>query len=196
MSSAPASWSAIVLSGGRGERLGGVAKAEVEFEGRTLLDRALDAVTGAGEVVVVGDTPPTSTPVLSTREDPPYGGPVAGLAAGLETLARPSAYVVILAVDMPRITRATVARLLAAAEPAEPVEADAPDGAILTDPEGRRQLALAVRTDRLRAVLPAPEERHGLPLRRFLAPLGLVEIAGRGQEYRDIDTWADLRSLG
>ncbi|MFZ2514092.1 MAG: NTP transferase domain-containing protein, partial [Candidatus Lutibacillus vidarii] len=38
---------AIVLAGGRGSRLGGVDKGAVPVAGRALLDRVLDAVSGA-----------------------------------------------------------------------------------------------------------------------------------------------------
>ena len=49
-------------------------------------------------------------PVTFTREDPPCGGPAAGLLAGLRrAAARPPDRSVVLAVDMPRVTPATFA---------------------------------------------------------------------------------------
>ena len=74
----------VVLAGGRGERLGGADKAALLVDGRTLLERVLDVDLG-GRVVVVGDTP-VPDGVHRTLEDPPGGGPVAGIAAGLDLL--------------------------------------------------------------------------------------------------------------
>ena len=70
----------VVLAGGTAARMDGIDKAGLELDGRTLLDRAVDAFADADEVVVVGPrTVPTPRPVTFTREDPPRGGPVAGL---------------------------------------------------------------------------------------------------------------------
>ena len=126
-------FAAVVLAGGSAVRLGGADKASVEYAGRTLLAHALDAVAEADEVVVVGDAVPTDRPVTFTRESPPVGGPVAGLLAGRDALARPAASLVVLAVDMPRVGPGTVRRLRAAAA--------GHDGAFLVGPDGRRQLA-------------------------------------------------------
>jgi molybdopterin-guanine dinucleotide biosynthesis protein A len=181
-------WSAIILAGGRGTRLAGVEKAGVEVGGRTLLEWSLDAVADAREVVVVGEQVPTARPVTFTREDPRYGGPAAGLLTGFDALLDRPAYVAAVAVDMPRLTMATMRRLVEAA-------ADR-DGAVLTGPDGRRQLAVVLASARLQAVRPGHEQQHDLALWRLLAPLELVEVPARGEEHRDVDTWADLRDLG
>lgn len=180
--------SAVVLAGGRGARLDGADKASIEIGGRTLLARALDAVVDAREVVVVGDPVPTERPVTFTRENPRYGGPAAGLLTGLDALLEPPAYVAVLAVDMPRVTTATLRRLTDAAGDG--------DGAVLVGPDGRRQLAVVVSAARLAEVRPDHEHQHGLALWRLLAPLDLVEVSSIGDEHRDLDTWADLRDLG
>lgn len=180
-------WAAIVLAGGRAARLDGADKAAVEWRGRTLLEHALAALGEADEVVVVGDPIPTARPVAFTRERPRFGGPVAGLLAGRDALSSSPELLVVLAVDMPRVTAETVRRLHAAAS--------GRDGAFLVDATGRRQLAGVVRTARLDAVRPAPEEQHGMALHRLLADLDLAEVAAVGPEGRDVDTWADLRDL-
>ncbi len=177
----------MILAGGTAVRLGGVDKAGIEYAGRTLLEHALDAVAAAGEVVVVGDQVPTSRPVTFIREDPPLGGPVAGLLAGRRTLARHPELLLVLAVDMPRVTRATVARLLDATEAGR-------DGAVLVGDDGRRRLVLAVRTDRLDAA--APSDPHGHSVRALLAPLELADVAALGDEARGIDRWEDLHDPG
>jgi len=181
------SFAAVVLAGGRAARLGGADKASVEVDGRTLLARALDAVVDASEVVVVGEPVPTERPVTFTLEDPRYGGPAAALLTGRDALLRTPHRLAVLAVDMPHLTPATFRRLLEAA-------ADR-DGAVLTDPDGRRQLTLVVDPRRLDAVRPSPEEQHDLPLHRLLSALDLAEVPSSGLEHRDVDTWADLRDL-
>jgi molybdopterin-guanine dinucleotide biosynthesis protein A len=181
------SFCAVVLAGGRAARLGGADKASVEVDGRTLLAHALDAVIDAAEVVVVGEPVPTERPVTFTLENPRYGGPVAALLTGRDALLRRTSRLAVLAVDMPHLTAGTFRRLLEAA-------ADR-DGAVLVDPDGRRQLALVVDVARLDAVRPGHEEQHDLPLHRLFAPLDLVEVPSSGAEHRDVDTWADLRDV-
>lgn len=79
---------AVILTGGTAARLDGADKAGLEVGGTTLLEHALGAAAGASEVVVVGPDVPTSRPVTFVREDPPGGGPAAGLLAGLAGFAR------------------------------------------------------------------------------------------------------------
>jgi len=181
------SFCAVILAGGRAARLGGADKASMEVDGRTLLAHALDAVIDAAEVVVVGEHVPTDRPVTFILEDPRYGGPAAALLTGRDALLRTTIRVAVLAVDMPHLTPTTFRRLLDAA-------ADR-DGAVLVDPDGRRQLALVLDQARLDAVRPGHEEQHNLPLHLLLAPLDLAEVPASGPEHRDVDTWADLRDV-
>jgi molybdopterin-guanine dinucleotide biosynthesis protein A len=182
----------VVLAGGTAARMGGVDKAALEVHGVTLLERALAAVVAAAEVVVVGEQVPTSRPVTWTVEDPPRGGPAAGLLAALDRFDISPALVAVLAVDMPKVTAATVARLTWA------VEGDsAVDGAVLVDRAGRRQtLAAVYRFAALSAARPPqPGQQHGLSMRRLVDRLRLAEVAPVGDEARDVDTWDDLRDL-
>ena len=181
-------WAAIILAGGRASRLDGVDKAGIEVDGRTLLAWALDGVIDAREVVVVGDPVPTDRPVTFVREDPRYGGPVAGLLTGLDALVTVPRRVGVIAVDMPYVHHGTWRRLLAAATSAP----DNPDGAWLVGPDERWQLAMVLDTARLAEVRPGYEEQHDYPLRRLLAPLTLASVPAEGREHEDIDTWADL----
>jgi len=180
-------FAAIVLAGGRAVRLDGADKASVEHAGRTLLEHALGALLDAEEVVVVGAAVPTGRPVTFCRESPPYGGPVAGLLAGRDALARRPSTLGVLAVDMPLVTPSTFHRLRAAAR--------GRDGAFLTDAEGRRQLAGVLDTGRLDAVRPAPGDERGMAVRALLADLDVALVPPAGAEARDVDTWADLRDL-
>jgi molybdopterin-guanine dinucleotide biosynthesis protein A len=186
-------YAAVVLAGGRAARLGGVDKASVEHAGRTLLEHVLAAVADAAEVVVVGDPVPTTRPVTFVREEPRFGGPIAGLVAGVGALTptgpsreRPD-HVAVLAVDMPLLTRSTIGRLRAAAA--------GRDGAFLVGADGRRQLAGVVVRDRLAGVLPLPADAHGMAVHRLLGSLDLADVPAAGDEARDVDTWADLRDL-
>lgn len=181
-----------MLSGGTAARMDGVDKASLAVDGMTLLERALAATLSAVEVVVVGEQAPTSRPVTWTVEDPPRGGPAAGLLAALDRFATAPDLVAVLAVDMPRVNAATIARLTRA------VEGDpGADGAVLVDAEGRRQtLAAVYRLTALSGARPPSSEEHGLPMRRLVERLRLVEVPAVGDEARDVDTWNDLRHLG
>ena len=106
-----------MLAGGTAVRMDGVDKASIELDGVTLLERALAATMTAVEVVVVGEQVPTTRPVTWTVEDPRGGGPAAGLLAGLDRFLRPPDLVAVLAVDMPRVTPGTFARLADAVGP-------------------------------------------------------------------------------
>jgi len=177
-------WAAVVLAGGTGARLGGVDKASIEYDGRTLLARALDALVDADEVVVVGEQVPTERPVTFTLEDPRHGGPVAGLLTGRDALLLRPTLLAVLAVDMPHVDTGTFRRLREAVGDA--------DGARLVDGTGRHPLALVLRLDRLDAVRPGLEEQHGMAVHRLLAPLDLAVVPTRGREHHDVDGWDDL----
>ena len=191
---------AIVLAGGRSSRLGSVAKGELVYEQQTLLRRTVAAVSTASRTVVVGEVAGAAAPdgVLVTREDPPFGGPVAGIAAGLATLAEaarvPSEYTVVLACDMPHIARAT-AGLLGALRPH-----DDADGAIAVDHEGRLQpLAAVYRTAALADAVERARQTgrlHGLPVFRLIDGMNLTPVAVPRGSTDDIDTWEDAAAFG
>lgn len=178
-----------MLTGGTAVRMDGADKASLEIGGRTLLEGALAALAGIDDVVVVGEEVPTSRPVTFRREDPPGAGPAAAVLAGIDGFARRPSYVVVLAVDMPRVTAETVHRLRAQARG---------DGAVLVDGTGRRQHLCAVYAVRALEAR-RPENVVGLPMHRLLDGMSLVEVAALGGEAEDVDTWADvarLRELG
>jgi molybdopterin-guanine dinucleotide biosynthesis protein A len=178
---------AVVLSGGGGARLGGADKASIEVGGRTLLEHALHALVDVPEVVVVGPEVPTSRPVTFTREDPPGGGPAAGLLAGVRRFVRTPARVVVLAVDMPLVTPETVRRLVAA---------DREDGATLVGEDGRAQHLCAVYS--VEALVRAAHDLasgYGVAMRDLVAGLDLEPVAAAAGETQDLDTWQDLAEL-
>lgn len=164
---------AIVLTGGRGTRLGGVAKSEVVVAGATLLERARAAVAAAASTVVVGPEVP--------------GGPVAGVEAGLRDVT--ADVVVLLACDMPLVSRHTVDRLVDALGSAD----DGVDAVLLCDGDGRRQyLAGAYRTAPLRAAVLSLGTTADRPMRRLVEGLRLREEVAQSAEAMDCDTWPDV----
>ncbi|MBY8867487.1 molybdenum cofactor guanylyltransferase [Streptomyces sp. RCPT1-4] len=135
-----------MLAGGAARRLGGADKPGVRVGGRALLDRVLGACADARTTVVVADPRPTARPVRWAREEPPGGGPLAALEAGLRHTT--AEHVVVLSADLPFLEPATVGDLLAA------LRAGDADGALLIDAEGRDQpLVAAYRTAALHRVL-------------------------------------------
>ena len=171
-------YAAIILTGGKGERLGGVDKAELSYRDATLLDHVLSVVDDAAQKVVVG--PEKDLPgVVWAREDPPGGGPLAGLAAGLAKITED--WVAVLAVDQPGLTKDTIARLREAGR-----------NAVLKD--DRVQWLIGYwNVAELREAL--PEEPRDLPLRKTLLALHPVEVSALPGEARDVDTPADLDTL-
>lgn len=182
-----AQYAAVILTGGTATRMDGADKAALEYAGVTLLERALAATAAATETVVVGLPCATSRPVTFAREDPPLGGPAAGLLAGRDAVREEPGLLVVVAVDMPLVTAGTVRRLLAAAE--------GRDGSLLVDHSGRRQLAGVLRLSALDRSRPEPGAESGLPLHRLLTGLDLADVPSEPGEARDVDTWGDLRDL-
>jgi molybdopterin-guanine dinucleotide biosynthesis protein A len=185
----PESYDAVVLAGGRGSRLGGGSvKPEVVVGGRALLDHALAAVADARRVVLVGPPSLARDGITTVLEDPPDGGPVAGLAAGLAAL-EPEGLVVVLACDVPRAGRALPA-LVAAAAPS------GVDGARLVGSDGHPQHLVAVyRASALSRALAGLGEPRGASMRALVAGLVLVDVVDTDDSGADADTWPDVRRL-
>ena len=180
--------SALVLAGGSARRLGGADKPALRVGGVPLLDRVLAAVADAEPVVVVGPVRPTVRDVRWAREQPPGGGPVAGLAAGLELLG--GGQLALLASDLPFLDSDTVGLLADAAR--------GHDGALLVDDTGREQWLCGVwSAEAVRAALTGVEP-SGARLRAVLGELDHVRVPapqGPGPAvWFDCDTEADLAS--
>ncbi|MBF4576173.1 molybdenum cofactor guanylyltransferase [Frondihabitans sp. VKM Ac-2883] len=198
---------AVILAGGRASRLGGIDKTALVVDGSTLLERAVQAAAGAEQIVVVSARPGqvAQSGVLSVREEPPFSGPAAGLAAGLAALSldphgsslRSSTWVLVLAADVPRAVEAVVTLREGVVERSGQ---DDPDGYAAVDDSGHRQPLLALyRTGSLRAVVREHEaagDLDGLSLRRLLGPLRVVDVPVATALSADVDSPDDARRLG
>jgi molybdopterin-guanine dinucleotide biosynthesis protein A len=178
-------FAAIVLAGGRAVRLGGQAKPQLEVGGRTMLATVLSAVAGAEPRVVVGPPQPVPAGVVLVREQPPGGGPVPALRAGLAAVTQD--VVALLAADLPFLSAELVDDLRARLTG---------DGVLVIDPTGRDQLLLGVwRTAALRAAV--ADTGGPTSMRAVLAPLAVRRyrppvLTGRPEPWTDCDTPAEL----
>lgn len=155
--------------------------------------------------MVVAAPRATARPVEWAREEPPGGGPLAALDAGLRRLAEvvleAASYssdsgsdpvVLVLSADLPFFGAGTARRLV------EAVGSGAgADGAVLVDGEGREQpLVAAYRVRALRREISAVGAERGglagLPLRLVTGRLAVVRVAAEGSASFDCDTWGDI----
>ena len=115
---------AAILAGGRARRMGGVAKPLLEIDGRSILDRQLEALAPhASEIAIAVAELAQAPPGLRAIVDgAPGHGPLAGIAAARAALTAP--WMIALAGDMPYVTADVIAALLARCGPG--VDAVAP----------------------------------------------------------------------
>lgn len=186
----------VVLAGGGSVRLGH-DKTRALVGGVPVLDRLLDGLAEAVPdvpVIVVGPERPTRRPVTWCREEPPGGGPVAGLARGLaQPVGEPPQTVpdggvlAVLAGDLPFAAPAVV--VLAHALREAPAATDA---ALGVDDCGDDQLLIAVhRAGPLRRAVEAQDAVGAV--RRVVARLHVVRVPLPAPLTLDVDTADDLR---
>lgn len=198
---------AIVLAGGRGSRLGGIDKTELTIDGVSLAARAVRAVAGARAVAYVSHAAAPRWVAADQRvrvaaEEPPLGGPVAAIAAGLAALADDAQpFTIVVAGDLVGAAPA-VSALLARVSATR-------DGIVGIDPDGRSQPLLAVyRTAALadavgdvlehdrRGSHDGKHGRRGASMRSVLGRLELRGLALPANWCADIDTPADAARHG
>ena len=216
---------AVVLAGGRATRLGGYPKPQLDYAGRSLLERALGAVSAARVAVVVGPAPgqpggppqaagpqgagpQTTAPqgaaaparVVYVLEEPRFGGPLAALGTGLAALSAAGA-----PPDGGPWTALLAAdmprvgeamALLLEAAAADP----AADGIVGQDESGRSQPLLAIyRREPLERAVRELERDKGLadrPLRDLVARLDLLPLRLPPGLSDDVDTWEAAERWG
>jgi len=164
-------WSVIVLSGGTNKRFGS-DKSQALLNGVSLLTHVLSFIPAGIKTVIVGK---------DVFEEPPLGGPVAGIARGLQEID--TQYVAIAAVDMP-YGSSLFPQLL---------EAIKGDAAIPVDAQGFRQPLCGVyRRDSLNAALTKLGDPHGQSMRALCDLLTINEVRVDAGVLIDIDTPEDL----
>lgn len=192
----------IVLAGGRSSRFGS-AKLDAQLDGRSLLDHAIEGVAAVvtETLVVLGpDAPAPELPrgVRIVRDPEAFGGPLVGLAAGLEATTGDLAIVV--GGDMPRLRTAVLERMLAALNTA----GDGPVAVVLEEVDGPRPLPLAIRVDPARVAAIATLASGERSLRALLDRLEAHTIPAEiwrpldpsGDTLIDVDRPRDLDRLG
>ena len=99
----PSRVAGLLLTGGASRRMGS-DKALLEVDGQRLVDRAMAVLTAVADPVI--EVGPGWSGVPAVREDPPGAGPLAALGMGAAALraAGHDGPVLVLAVDMPRVT--------------------------------------------------------------------------------------------
>lgn len=186
---------AIVLAGGRSSRFGRDKLAE-PIGDRTLLEHAIDAVRPfATEILVVAspDASPAVAKDVRVVHDPlPFGGPLLGLATGLDQARQ--GIVLLTAGDVAELVPEVVLMLLVALdEPGREV-------AVLAAGDRPAPFPMAMRRDAAREAVArviASGERRLFSLVDALVATIIDERAWRavdpgGRSMRDIDTPADL----
>ncbi|WP_017179126.1 molybdenum cofactor guanylyltransferase [Actinomyces timonensis] len=203
---------AVVLAGGTARRLGGVSKPDVLVAGRRLLDHVLEGLAAlrgsaalpAGRTVVVAPPEVALPPgVLRALEDPPLGGPVAGIAAGLQALAAgrgqeetgggaPAPVTAVLTCDAPGAAAALppLLRALNGVPTAPGV-----DGACAWAGDHTQYLLGVYWTPALlEAVAPGGSPLRDRAVHRTLGALRVLEVAGTERAAVDLDTWEQVRA--
>ena len=164
-------WSVIVLSGGTNKRFGS-DKSQVLLNGITLLDHVLSFIPTDVKTVIVGK---------DVFEDPPLGGPVAGIARGLQEID--TEFVAVAAVDMP-YGSSLFSQLLDAIQS---------DAVMPVDSDGHKQPLCAIyRRDSLLVALDKLGNLHGQSMRALCDVLIIDEVHVKPSALIDIDTPANL----
>lgn len=177
---------AIILAGGRSTRMG-MDKAQVKLNGCRLID------------ILIAELPATVCPVVISPhqlnldcrqvcEDPPFQGPVAGIAAALPHCLAAD-FISVLAVDAPLSPRLipTQLELLSANHHAR-VCAVIADGFV-------HPLGALWRGQALHQTMDDLAGNYDVPLKSLFRQVGVITIQGDGNE-RDFDTKEELARFG
>lgn len=187
--------SGIILAGGRSRRMGGLDKRWALVDGRSLLERAIDALQPWCEevlvVVALDDELALAIPGVRVVNDRFTAGPLGGLEAGLRSMR--SARAVVVACDMPFLDSPLLQHLCMLCD-------DAYD-AVVPVSGGRPQPLHAVYSasclpviDRLLAgqVVPALNDLLGELSVRFVGADALQPFLASAASFTNINTQSDL----
>ena len=176
---------AILLAGGRAQRMGGRDKMLLHVRGKTLIQHAVESVALADQVAIVGPERDVNLgrEVVWTREEPQFSGPAAAIAAGFKSLNLGRGDdLVILPTDL--------------VNPAELVDAllGAEANCVATDPAGFRQWACCrLVAEDLAAAIAQVDDLANASIRQLFNPIELTEIRVSGRVCTDLDTEEDAK---
>ena len=177
-----------MLAGGQGSRLGGREKGEIRVDGRRLVDIVVSAAleSGCEMAIIAGQI--TADRAITVREHPPFGGPVAGLAAAMPEVK--TDWIMLLGCDLPHA--GLLCRLLA--ESFRDVAPETDGLVALTD--GRVQwLAGFYRRTSIERSLTNLDAVDGTSLRDLFGGMVLREVRDPEGLAREVDTPEDLERL-
>jgi molybdenum cofactor guanylyltransferase len=185
----------LLLTGGASRRMG-TDKALLEVGGQRLVDRAATALGAVADPVL--EVGPGWSGLPAVREDPPGSGPLAAVATGVAALRAAGHHgpVIVLAVDMPRVSVALLRRLAERAGPATAVPRADGHPQVLCARYGPEALAavdrlLAAGGRSLRKLVEAMDARGEVG---WIEPEEWSTVAGP-DGLADVDTPDDLRRL-
>lgn len=184
---------AVVLTGGRSSRMGGRHKPGILVGEQSVIDRTLTtlwSVVPTAKVIIAGTDEGVSSNfrqnVIVVREDPPFSGPVAGVAAAVDAISSSDGVILLLGGDLPFLSAATMTRLLRAAIAGAQVVS-------CVDETGHLQyLCSGWRADILCDQVAALDAPTGVPLGALFSGLETELVPCDPDELRDIDTPEDL----
>ncbi|AZA11228.1 molybdenum cofactor guanylyltransferase [Corynebacterium gerontici] len=179
--SCPDSLSVILLAGGKGERMG-YDKALIRVNGTRLFDVTRANIPSHHAVIAVSPQDLDYEPTVC--EQPPFGGPVAGIAAALPLVS--SELVAVLTVDAP-----AAPSLL----PQMRAQLGNHDAVAISDGSHVNALCSLWHTTALRAAIDTLPQIRNIAARCLLNHADVHVLAGDGSE-RDYDTRAELSQLG
>lgn len=99
----------MVLTGGRGSRMGGINKALIGVGGITIIDRTVNLLRPLFSDIIIAGWPADSEPPEGTRtvdDNYPGKGPLAGIEAAMKSSATPLIFV--FGGDMPSLSAALI----------------------------------------------------------------------------------------
>ena len=173
-----------ILAGGRGSRLGGVDKAALDLGGRPILEHMLAALGPlAREIVIVAndDRLAVDSRFRVIRDPEPHAGVLPALLAALD--AATSDLMLLVACDMPFVSRSLVERL---------IELAADHDAVVPKVDGYEQVMHAVyRVEPCQAAVRTALERGRRRMIAFLDDVDTLMVAE--SDLRALDP--DLRSF-
>lgn len=176
---------AVVLCGGRGERLGGVDKPLVELAGKTLLARLIERLEPQVEAVVLSgvreprDYDAFGYPLVEDKDRDQ--GPLAGIVSARSVVRTP--WILTTPVDTPFLPLNLVARLAPACQRT--------GAAVVTAGGHRQNLAMLLAPERVESLVRFYAS-GGRAVHRWLAAYGVEEVELPAAGFFNINTPDDL----